>query len=249
MRNFLRNNLSFPARSPVLNRAHPFMTNIAGSTTMFAAVANLSGGMTDLTSGIVTTNAATLSEVNENGTMVRGGNAVNSSTFLSLAGPDVACNVIRLSMIMKYTSTGQQWLMGFDMANSGLEVVTTSNNLNWRQSNVNVFGNYTLQLNHTYYIIVINRASGFGGLGYMLVLDMTTGLIWVSSTTSGLGFGSAQQLVTLLQLNDANTGATSRIAAASLSYSSLGASHTPVPLMDLGTLCAMAADPWSLWYA
>jgi hypothetical protein len=249
MRAFLQNNFRFPARRASLNRAHPLL---AGSHLGIAAVANVPGGMTDLNTGVISTNTNTLSPVNELGQCARGGNAVNSSTFLTWAGPTNPIAQITASCIIKYTGTGTMWPLALaNQATTGIEVTTTTAVINWQQAATNIFGNYVMKLGHCYFYLVSNRSDTMGGSGYSVIVDMTTGLVWTASnSTSGLGQLPLLTLMNVLQQNDANTGGPNPIAAVHVSANFTTASlNATQQRMDLGTLLEAATKPWSLWYA
>jgi hypothetical protein len=253
MRDFIQNNFQFPGRSPVINRAHPLLS---GSIPGCVAVANMGGGMTDLNLNVIASNTNTQSKMTEMGPAVNGGNAVNSTTCLTFNGPTTALSAICASCIIKFTGNGTMFPIGLNAAtsgeSSGIEITTTTTVINWQQSNVNVFGNYDMKLNHWYYFLVVNRSDTQNGIGYMIVTDLTTGLQEIfSNSTIGLGELAWIATVTAIQANDSNTGGPCQIAACHVSGSTpiQSAPNGIQPRMDLGTLLEAASKPWSLWYA
>jgi hypothetical protein len=253
MRDFIQNNLKFPARSPVINRAHPLLV---GCSIGNVAVANMGGGMTDLNSNVIASNTNTQSKMTEMGPAVNGGNAVNSTTSLSFNGPTGTCSSINASCIIKFTGNGTMFPISFGSqvgtGATGCEITTTTTVINWQQNGVNVFGNYDMKLNHWYYFLVANRSDTQGGTGAMIVTDLTTGLQEIFfNATGGLAESPYLEETTAIQLNDSNTGGVCQIAACHV------AGATPIqagpngiqPRMDLGTLLEVASRPWSMWYA
>lgn len=225
---------------------HPFYSP---KDISFAAVAQ-GPGMKDLVTGAYTTNTATKSEANELGPCVFSGNAVNSSTFLSFTDARLAsASFMVISMIIKYIGVGQQFFFAWG-TNNGLEVVTSTNIMAFIQSNGNVFGNYTLQPNHCYYIIITVTIGTSGILKQYQIFDMNTGAMFTASGAAANAL-SGVTLMTLLQLNDGNTGGPSRIAAAHVSLSTtvppITAGNQPF-LPNIGSIRAASSNPWSLWY-
>jgi hypothetical protein len=234
MQGFLSNSLWFPAISPSINRAHPLARP---GHLQLAAVANIAGGMTDLSTGAQSTNSATLNECNELGPCVWG-SAVDSSVFLSFAnnGPTTV-NQTTMAAIFKYISqaTSTQWLINY-YTNWGIRIITTNVNLTIANGN-----RITLPLTpgHCYYILA---QIVMGGAVWMILYDMTDGILTVASgvtpaAASITGF-------TILQTNDASTSGKNRMAAAAVMT---GTTASPAAL-SLGEAQGLTNDPWSLWY-
>jgi hypothetical protein len=253
MRDFIQNNLRFPARSPVINRAHPLL---AGNAIGCVAVANMGGAMTDLNLNVIASNTNTQSKMTEMGPTVNGGNAVNSTTCLTFNGPAGTLSAISASCIIKFTGNGTMFPICLNAANPGLsngiEITTTTTVINWQEGNLNIFGNYDMKLNHWYYFMAYNRSDTQDGTGYMVVTDLTTGLQEIfSNSTSGLPELAWLATITAIQANDSNTGGPCQIAACHVAGQTpqQPSPNSTQPRMDLGALLEAATKPWSLWYA
>lgn len=239
-----QNNVRPSGRQPMLNRAHPFFHQ---QHIVFAGVAQ-GKGVLDLVTNVWSGGSATLSGSDANGPYVyttdTSGSGLGACSFAGISTNPL--EFVTFGCILWLApGAGRGYPLALITPNTAIWIVGQA--IEFVQSGGNA-GSFTGIAGHTYLFVVRNAVGTASQQRYLYLLDLNTGIVQFTSSTSSGNF----TLGPVVALSNTTT-----FQSLSRFYCGFATGSVLVPpavqpaatFYSIDQFMAGLADPWGLWYA
>lgn len=234
----LRQPFVFPARTPLLNRAHPLFSQAHFTN---AAVAQ-GKSLVDLVTGQVATNTTTLSGFDENGPYIWSNDAAGTAT-VTLTAPSTTFNFVTWGCIFKIVSNSGRGYVYTPASTTGIFIINSTVEF---VLNNGAYGSFQVTPGHTYFAFSNNSVATASQRRTAVLVDLSNGQVFISTSAS-----SANIILNPQALVPYSTS----ISTARL-YASFASGSVLVPPAVQPASCFYSIDqimsglsnPWNLWY-